>query len=89
MRTKVKSTRNRPQPAASAITERKQVEKALPYGEEYFRPLIERALDVIVVINSDGTVRYESPSIQNVTGYTPEERQGKHFFDLIHPDDMA
>ena len=89
MATKVKSTRNRPQPAASAITERKQVGKALPYSGEYFRPLIERALDVVVVLNSDGTVRYESPSIQNVIGYTPEERQGKSIFDLLHPDDMA
>ena len=87
--TKVKSTRNRPQPAASAITERKQGGKALPYSEQYFRPLIERALDVVVVLNSDGTIRYESPSIQNVIGYKPEERQGKSIFDLIHPDDMA
>jgi len=65
------------------------VEKAGPYGEEYFRPLIERALDVVLVLNRDGTIRYESPSIQNVTGYTPEERKGKSVFDLIHPDDMA
>ena len=88
MGTKVKSSRNRPQPAASTITERKQVEKALSYSEQYFRPLIERALDVVVVLNSDGTIRYESPSLQNVIGYTPEERQGKSFFDLIHPDDL-
>jgi len=87
--TKVKATRNRPKAAASAITERKQVEKALSYSEQYFRPLLERALDVVVVLNSDGTIRYESPSIQNVIGYKPGERQGKSFFNLIHPDDMA
>ncbi len=84
-----KSVRNKPHPVASAVTERKPGVKAPPYSEQYFRPLIERGLDVVVVLNSDGTIRYESPSIQNVIGYKPKEQQGKSIFDLIHPDDMA
>jgi len=41
-------------------------------------------LDVISIVEDDGTVRYESPAIEGV-GYRPEERVGKHIF--THPDD--
>jgi len=70
------------------ITERKQMEDQLRREEEYFRSLIENSLEVILVLNGDGTIRYESPSAANVTGYTLEERQGRSVFELVHPDDL-
>lgn len=45
------------------ITERRRVEETLRYSEEHFRSLIENASDIITVLDSDGTIRYESPSI--------------------------
>jgi PAS domain S-box-containing protein len=69
------------------ITERKRAGEALRQNEERFRSLIQNASDVITILEPDGTIRYESPSVERVLGYHPEERVGKNGFDYIHPDD--
>jgi len=70
------------------ITERRQIELVLRESEKYFRSLIENSQEVIVVLNSDGSIIYESPSAKNVTKYSPKDRQGRSIFELIHPDDL-
>jgi PAS domain S-box-containing protein len=71
------------------ITERKFAELRLERRETYFRALIENCNDVIMVIDADGTVKYESPGIERVLGYTAAERTGRSSLDLVHPDDAA
>jgi PAS domain S-box-containing protein len=61
--------------------------QAEPAGDSQFRSLIETALDVVVVLNYDGTIRYSSPSVQRVTGYSSEELLGRNAFSYIHKDD--
>lgn len=70
------------------VAERKRVEEALRQSEEHFRLLIENQRDIIILLNSDGTVRYQSPSAERELGYTPEEVIGRSGFDLIHPEDL-
>ncbi|NIW49223.1 MAG: PAS domain S-box protein, partial [Gammaproteobacteria bacterium] len=55
------------------IAERIQAEEALRGNEIYFRSLIENALDIVTVLNADGTIRYESPSVKQILGYEPDE----------------
>jgi len=55
--------------------------------EERFRAMIENAQDVITIIQPDGILVYNSPAIQRVLGYRPEELLGRSAFELIHPDD--
>ncbi|HWQ35181.1 MAG TPA: PAS domain S-box protein [Blastocatellia bacterium] len=73
------------------VTERRRVEEAelVQRSEEYFRSLIENSSDIIVVVNADATVRYETPSMKRILGHDPAERIGRSAFDLIHPDDQA
>ncbi len=68
--------------------ERERAYAQLRQSEEYFRSLIENASDIITVLESDGAIRYTSPSVQRVLGYQPEELRGKNAFDFIHPDDL-
>jgi PAS domain S-box-containing protein len=70
-------------------TGRKQAEQALRQSEERFRSLIENALDIITILDVDGTIRYESPSVEKVLGYTATELVGQSLFEYIHPDDFA
>ena len=73
---------------ASDITQRKKAEHAVREKEEHFRALIENSLEGIAVLSSDGTIRYESPSVKQVVGYEPEELLGRNMLELIHPDDV-
>ena len=71
------------------ITERTRADEKLQNSEKYFRSLIENASDLITVSDGNGIIRYESPSLERMLGYKPEERMGKSVFELLHPDDLA
>ena len=36
--------------------------------------LVQNSSDVITVIDADGIIRYDSPAVETVLGYKPEER---------------
>ena len=58
-------------------------------SEHRLRTLIENTSDVISILDAQGTIRYESPAITELLGYTPEELLGQSAFALVHPDDHA
>ncbi|HYP09278.1 MAG TPA: PAS domain S-box protein [Bryobacteraceae bacterium] len=68
-------------------TERKRAVEALQRSEEYFRSLIENALDIITVLDMDGSVRYGSPSFERMLGYPHGALTGENLFRLVHPED--
>ncbi len=69
-------------------TERKRAVEELQRSEEYFRSLIENALDIITVLDEKGIVRYGSPSLERVLGYRVSALNGASILKLIHPDDQ-
>ncbi|MBW2030305.1 MAG: PAS domain S-box protein [Deltaproteobacteria bacterium] len=56
--------------------------------EQYFRSLIENLNDIVTVLEIDGTIRYISPSIERILGYTHDELRQKKVFDYIQPEDL-
>lgn len=66
-----------------------QAEKALHDREALFRSIIENVSDVIVIVDRDGTVRYQSPSVARVLGFQPAEFAGTKLLQYIHPEDVA
>jgi PAS domain S-box-containing protein len=56
--------------------------------ETRFRWLIENTSDLIAELDTDGIIRYASPSVERVLGYTPTELLNTNAFELIHPDDL-
>jgi PAS domain S-box-containing protein len=73
---------------AQEIAERRRAEEALRQSEAYFRALIENALDVITILDAEGVIRYQSPSVERVLGYQPAELIGRNIVELLHPDDV-
>ncbi len=61
---------------------------ALLKDEERFRSLIENAVDVVLILQADGTIRYVSPSVEHLLGYSPEELVGQPFMMLLHVTDQ-
>lgn len=70
------------------ITDRKQTELALQQREAHFRALIEHSSDIITVLNSDGTIRFKSPSVERLLGYVQHELTGWSAFEFIHHEDL-
>lgn len=72
---------------ASERRKRREAEQAVRQNEKRFRSLIENALDIITVLGTDGIIRYESPSVEKVLGYKPQELVGKNILEYLHLQD--
>ena len=70
------------------ITARKSTEEALTESEARFHALVQNALDIVMVTDAEGTIRYLSPSVERVLGYRSEEMIGTSTAEYVHPDDM-
>jgi PAS domain S-box-containing protein len=69
------------------ITERVLAERRLQESEAHYRAIIENELDIVTILDENAVVKFESPALQRVLGYRPEELIGRNVFDFIHPDD--
>lgn len=65
------------------ISERKIAEKALRKSEERFRNLVESTTDWIWDIDYKGDFVYSSPSVEGITGYTPDDLYAKRFINFF------
>jgi PAS domain S-box-containing protein len=71
------------------VTARRQAEEALRESEERYRALIENGHDIIVILDPEtGGIRYQSPSMERILGYSPDDLAGRSVFELVHPDDL-
>jgi PAS domain S-box-containing protein len=70
------------------ITHLKEEVENIKLRENYFKTLIQYSTDIITLIDKSGNILFESPSVKNILGYTPEELVGKNAFDLVHKEDL-
>ena len=61
---------------------------ALVNRADQFRALVQNISDIITILEPNGTVRYQSPTLERVLGYRPEDLIGKSALDYVHPDDL-
>ncbi len=63
--------------------------QAPPVGyDDWFEFLVDNVQDIITVLDTDGTIQYESPAIRTVLGYSPEEMVGRDAFSFIPEDEL-
>ena len=58
-------------------------------SEARFRSLVAHASDLITVLDANGIVTYQSPSIERVLGYSAEEIEGTRFDRLLAETDRS
>jgi len=71
------------------VTERKQAQESLATSERRFRTLVEKSSEGLCLLDSHYTILYQSPALLSIQGFTPEERNGRHALELVHPDDLT
>jgi len=67
--------------------ERAAIQAELVSRERYFRALIEQAYDVIVVLDLEGHLLYQSPATERILGYPAEGFAHVNVLDIVHPED--
>ena len=50
--------------------------------------LLENASEVITIYEEDGRIRYISPSVETILGYSQKELQGQSDLNRVHPDSL-
>lgn len=58
-------------------------------GEEHLWVVSENALDIILLIDPDGTISYINQACRRILGFEPEEMIGRNSFDFVHPEDLS
>ena len=74
--------------AETSLRELKDAQEATNHSEKRFRSLIENSSDEISILDTDGTLLYESPSSNPLLDYQAGEFVGQNLFQLLHPDDQ-
>jgi len=71
----------------SSLIDKFYFEKTIKNGEFQFKMLLENSSDVFTIIDETGTIRFESPSVKKLLGYSPDELIDKTFFDFVLEED--
>jgi diguanylate cyclase (GGDEF)-like protein/PAS domain S-box-containing protein len=58
-------------------------------AEDNYRLLAENASDIVLLVRTDGTLEWVSPSVGRTLGWDPENLLGTQPWELIHPDDQG
>jgi PAS domain S-box-containing protein len=75
---------------STLIDERREALRLLGVREQYFRALIEKSSDGILLVDGAGNVKYASPTLKKMTGYEwPDGPAGNPLFHLVYPDDAG
>ena len=69
------------------LVERTAQAEAFRESDQRFRSLVQRASEMIVVIDPNGRYAYESPAVERILGWSPGQRLGQAAIDFVHPDD--
>ncbi|CAD5251408.1 MULTISPECIES: PAS domain S-box protein [unclassified Imperialibacter] len=73
---------------AQDITERRLAEEKLKASEKRFKSVVENGKDGLTILSGNGEVKYQSPSVVKMLGYSVEELTKLEQTALIHPADV-
>jgi len=70
------------------IHEKKLTELELQLKNTSLNAILETSVDIISVMDKDGNLIFLSKSVEEISGYTREELEGKSIFYYVYPADL-
>jgi PAS domain S-box-containing protein len=67
---------------------KQRAERRIERLQRRVRKLIQHSTDIITVLGRNGTIVFQSPSVERILGYEPGEMVGENAFEFVHPDDQ-
>ena len=64
-----------------------EVARAEIASQARFAAFVQRSSDVVTVVDDHNIIRYQSPAVARVFGYSPTENLGVDLRELLHPED--
>jgi diguanylate cyclase (GGDEF)-like protein/PAS domain S-box-containing protein len=61
----------------------------LEKSEVRFRSLVQSSSDVITILDDEGTILFQTPSVERVFGYAPGDYVGRTIWELLHPEELS
>jgi diguanylate cyclase (GGDEF)-like protein/PAS domain S-box-containing protein len=58
-------------------------------SEDHFRSIVQHISDVVVILDEDDEILYQSPSAERILGYGRGELLGRHAGEFLHPEDLV
>lgn len=71
------------------VSERHEANAKLTASEARYRMIADNTTDVIGRVGLDGVMRYVSPAITRLTGYSVQEMEGRKSSEFTHPEDIG
>jgi len=71
------------------VTERNRAEQSVRESEQMLRQITNAMQDVVALTDPVGYLRYVTPSVERLLGYTPDQMRGQLAFDFLAPEDRA
>ncbi|MCK6511403.1 EAL domain-containing protein [Myxococcota bacterium] len=65
-----------------------RLQEMIGVREYQYKTLLQYASDLVIVLDEEGRIRYESPAALRILGYTAEERVNHRMLEDVHPDDQ-
>lgn len=76
-------------PMAAEMNRRRYLTRRLQESEALFRLMADRSGDILLNLSREGAIRYASPSISKIGGFSPEKLLGTASIDLVIEEDQA
>ncbi len=75
--------------SAHDITDYWQAMAQARESDESYQAIVENLNEVLYTLDCSANVKYVSPNIEPLSGYSPSEVLGRCFVEFVHPDDRG
>ncbi|HEY3190173.1 MAG TPA: EAL domain-containing protein [Solirubrobacteraceae bacterium] len=71
-----------------SLGKQRKAEAQLRESEERFKSLVQNSSDLVTVTDADGVITYQSPSVERLLGYGPDDLVGRRLAELVSDEDL-